>query len=216
MIPDPVATAGLVAREVRTGTRGASPTRIAIARRTYPTDQADLWDALTNAERLPRWFLPLTGELAIGGRYQLEGNAGGTIEQCAPPESFAVTWEMGPQVSWLRVRLSPSGAGTELVLEHEAPVDPEFWAQYGPGAVGVGWDLALMGLGLHLTSGEAIDPDLENAFSTSPEGIEFVRASANDWARAAITDGDDPASAEAAAERTLAFYTTMPEDETPG
>ncbi|MBD8504869.1 SRPBCC family protein [Hoyosella sp. G463] len=214
MIPDPVATAGLVAREVRSGSRGDTPTRTVIARRTYSTDQADLWDALTNAERLPRWFLPISGELAIGGQYQLKGNAGGTIEQCEPPDSLSVTWEMGPQVSWLRVRLSPAGKGTELELEHEAPVDPEFWAQYGPGATGAGWDLALMGLGLHLASGEAIDPDVENAFSTSPEGVEFVRACASAWARAAIADGDDPDSAHAAAERTLAFYTTVPEDET--
>ncbi len=216
MIPDPLATAGLVAREVRSGTREDTATRTVIARRTYSTDQADLWDALTNAERLPRWFLPVSGELAQGGKYQIEGNAGGTVEQCSPPESFAVTWEMGPQVSWLRVRLAPASDGTELELAHEAPVDPEFWAQYGPGAVGAGWDLALMGLGLHLDSGVAVDPDLENAISTSPEGIAFVQASTEGWARAAIADGDDPTDAHAAAERTLAFYTTVPEDETPG
>src|SRR5690348_9465302 len=71
MITDPVASAGLVPREVRSGTRDGAPTKIAIARRTYATDQADLWDALTNIERIPRWFLPVTGELKVGGRYQL-------------------------------------------------------------------------------------------------------------------------------------------------
>ena len=60
------------------------PVRVAVARRTYPTDQADLWDCLTNAERIPRWFLPVSGELVEGGRYQTEGNAGGVIEKvCA-------------------------------------------------------------------------------------------------------------------------------------
>jgi len=34
---DPVATAGLATREVRSGSRDGAPTRIAIARRTYPT-----------------------------------------------------------------------------------------------------------------------------------------------------------------------------------
>src|SRR3546814_4343737 len=63
MIIDPVATAGLVAREVRTGSRDGVPTKIAVATRTYPTDQADLWDAVTNPDRIPRWFLPVSGEL---------------------------------------------------------------------------------------------------------------------------------------------------------
>src|SRR6476661_6556992 len=109
MTLDPVASAGLVTREVRSGTRDGAPTKIAIARRTYATDQADLWDALTNAERIPRWFLPVTGELKVGGRYQLEGNAGGTVERCDEPGSFAVTWEFGGQVSWLQITLVPDG-----------------------------------------------------------------------------------------------------------
>jgi uncharacterized protein YndB with AHSA1/START domain len=74
---DPVTAAGLVARQIRSGERGGAPTRVAVARRAYPTDSADLWDCLTNPERIPRWFLPVTGELAEGGRYQVVGNAGG-------------------------------------------------------------------------------------------------------------------------------------------
>ena len=34
----------------------------------------------------------------LGGRYQLEGNAGGAIERCDPPRSFAATWEYGGDV----------------------------------------------------------------------------------------------------------------------
>ena len=75
---DPVATAGLVAREIRTSERDGAPTKIAIARRTYRTDRDDLWDALTSAERIPRWFMPISGDLEPGGRFQIEGNAGGT------------------------------------------------------------------------------------------------------------------------------------------
>jgi uncharacterized protein YndB with AHSA1/START domain len=110
MTIDPLATAGLVTREVRSGSRDGAATKIAVARRTYSTDQADLWDALTNAERIPRWFLPVSGNLEPGGRYQLEGNAGGVIENCDEPESFAVTWEYGQMMSWLEVTLIPAGA----------------------------------------------------------------------------------------------------------
>jgi hypothetical protein len=39
----------------------------------YPASQSDLWDAVTNADRIPRWFLPVSGDLRLGGHYQLEG-----------------------------------------------------------------------------------------------------------------------------------------------
>ena len=53
-IEDAARTVGLVTREVRTGSRDGAVTRVAVARRTYPTDRADLWDAVTNPERIPR------------------------------------------------------------------------------------------------------------------------------------------------------------------
>ncbi|MTV24076.1 polyketide cyclase [Nitriliruptoraceae bacterium ZYF776] len=181
-------------------------------RRRYATHAADLWEAVTDRDRLPRWFLPVSGDLEVGGRYQLEGNAGGTIEACEPPRSFAATWEYADQVSWIRVRLTPDGDETVLELAHEAPVgDPEFWDTYGPGAAGIGWDLGLLGLGLHLeTDGAPVDPQAAQAWAISEEGVAFVCAAAQRWADAAIADGDDPGAARAAAEATVAFYTVPP------
>jgi uncharacterized protein YndB with AHSA1/START domain len=211
MTGDPLATVGLATREVRNGSRDGAPTKIAIARRTYRTDQGDLWDAVTNGERIPRWFLPVSGELAPGGRYQLEGNAGGVVERCEKPDSFAVTWEYGEMMSWLEVNLSLMDDGTMLELVHEAPVDPDTWVTYGPGAVGVGWDLGLMGLGLHLDTGAPVDPELALTFPASPEGVEFIRQAAAGWADAAIEAGDEPGVARAGAASTISFYTGTPE-----
>jgi uncharacterized protein YndB with AHSA1/START domain len=211
MTLDPIATADLVAREVSTGQRDGVATRVVVARRTYATDQADLWDAVTNTERLPRWFLPVTGDLRIGGRYQIEGNAAGTVEQCDEPDRFAVTWEYAEQVSWLTVTLTPVDGGTTLELAHEAPVDPEFWAQYGPGATGIGWDLGLLGLGLHVDSGEPVDPMYRDNWAVTLDGIAFVRHAATRWADAAMADGDDAPAAGEAAENTVTFYTVPPD-----
>src|SRR5215472_7369827 len=116
MTIDPLTAAGLVTRVVRSGTRDGAPTKIAIASRVYQTGQADLWDALTNADRIPRWFLPVSGDLRVGGRYQLEGNAGGVVERCKEPESFSVTWEFGGMLTWLEVTLTPDGGRTTLEL----------------------------------------------------------------------------------------------------
>lgn len=208
---DPIATAGLVAREVRTGERDGVATRIVVARRTYHTDQADLWDAVTNPERLPRWFLPVTGELRLGGRYQIEGNAGGRVERCDEPERFEVTWEYGEPISWLMVALSAAARDTVFELAHEAPVDPGFWAQFGPGATGIGWELGLLGLGLHVDSGEPVDPMYDDDWAVTEDGITFVRLAAEEWADAAVADGDDASAAREAAENTVTFYTVPPE-----
>jgi uncharacterized protein YndB with AHSA1/START domain len=185
--------------------------RVLTISQVYDTDVDDLWDACTNPERIPRWFLPVSGDLKLGGKYQLEGNAGGTVERCDPPKSFAATWEMNGGVSWIEVRLTPEGAGTRFELEHVAHVD-DHWDQFGPGAVGIGWDGALVGLVLHLSApGTAVDPEAAMAWMMSPEGIRFMTASNDAWYEADVAAGADPAKARAAADRTLAFYTTPPE-----
>jgi uncharacterized protein YndB with AHSA1/START domain len=199
---------GAVVRRVEDRQHEGTPVRVVVASRRYDTDIDDLWDALTRAERIPRWFLAVSGDLRLGGKYQLEGNAGGTITECEPPHSLAVTWEFGGGVSWVKVRLSAAGEGrTDLTLEHLAPIDPH-WDTYGPGAVGVGWDLTLIGLALHLAArGAAVDKDEFAAWSASDDGKAFIRGSAEGWCAADIANGEDPAKARAAAETTAKFYT---------
>ncbi|MEV4142695.1 SRPBCC family protein [Amycolatopsis sp. NPDC049691] len=185
--------------------------RVLTISQVYDTDVDDLWDACTNPERIPRWFLPVSGELKVGGKYQFEGNAGGTVERCDPPKSFAATWEFGGNVSWIEVRLTPEGDGTRFELEHVAHVD-ERWGEFGPGAVGIGWDGALVGLVLHLRApGTAVDPEAAMAWMMSPDGIRFMTASGEAWYEADVAAGADPEQARAAADRTLKAYTTPPE-----
>ena len=76
---------GEVTRSVSTVELDGAPARRSVVSRLYATGIDDLWDAMTNPERIPRWFLPVTGDLRLGGTYQLEGNAGGRIEECEPP-----------------------------------------------------------------------------------------------------------------------------------
>jgi uncharacterized protein YndB with AHSA1/START domain len=186
----------------------AGTARVLTTSQSYDATLEELWDACTSAERIPRWFLPITGDLRVGGRYQLEGNASGTIERCDPPRSFAATWEYGDELTRIEVRLEPAGDGrTRLTLEHVAHVDDARWLQFGPGAVGVGWDLALMGLELHLATAVANDPAEWAAWMGSPEGVEFVTRSSRGWADASIATGTDATEARAAEERATTFYT---------
>jgi uncharacterized protein YndB with AHSA1/START domain len=63
-----------------------------LIRRSYDAPSVDVWDALTDPERVRRWFYPLTGDLRAGGTFQLEGNAGGDIVRCEPPRLLRVTF----------------------------------------------------------------------------------------------------------------------------
>jgi uncharacterized protein YndB with AHSA1/START domain len=199
---------GAVKRDVRATERDGKPAVTVVATRIYDTDLADAWDALTNRERIPRWFLPIEGELKLGGRYQLVGNAGGTITACEPPGRLALTWEMGPTVSWVEIRLEPVGQGrTRLTLEHTAPRDEKLWKQWGPGAVGIGWDLGMLGLAMHFASGRDSVTKEGQAWAASDDGKRFQAGAGHDWARASIAMGTDATEAREAAARTYAFYT---------
>ena len=198
---------GAVTRGVESRIHDGRPANVVIAARTYDTTVEDLWDAITTKERIPRWFLPISGELRLGGRYQLHGNAGGTITRCEPPRAVGMTWEYGGTMSWVEVRLEPTSDGrAHLELEHIAHVDP-MWDEFGPGATGIGWDMALAGLANHIETGTAVDPREAMAWLGSENGKEFVRGSSEGWCRAAIAAGTDEAVAKAAAARTTAAYT---------
>src|SRR5262247_4428709 len=179
---------GVEVRRVENREHLGKPALVAVAIRTYDTTVDDLWDAVTTPERLTRWFLPVEGDLKLGGRYQLKGNAGGTITRCERPEALDVTWEFMGGTSWVTVRLAPDGRKARLTLEHIAHKDgigEEHLKKFGPGAVGIGWDLSLEGLRRHLAG-----PSFELAHEAgerwmqSDEGKTFMRASGEAWGAA--------------------------------
>lgn len=195
-------------RELGRATLPAGEAYTVALRRRYDADIEDVWDALTSPERLSRWFLPVSGDLRLGGRYQLAGNAGGEILACEPPRRLTVSWLFGPDAedgtSEVEVRLTPGPAGdTEFELIHASVVDPHYFPTYGPGAGGVGWDLGLLALA-RLLAGDETENLAE--FDKSPEGREFSRRSAAAWGRAHLAAGGDPEQVAAAVEATTKFY----------
>ena len=179
--------------------------------RSYTTAIEDLWDAVTNVQRFPRWFTAVSGDLELGGRYQVEGNASGSITACEPLSHFSLTWEFAGDVSWVDVRLTAEGDGVRLSLTHTALLSPH-WDTYGPGAVGVGWESGMLGLAYHIADPDVPLPDME-AFATSRDGRAFITGSSDGWARAAVAAGTAPDTADLAGRRTTAFYTGEPEPE---
>jgi uncharacterized protein YndB with AHSA1/START domain len=198
-----------VSRKVGVKERAGGEAKVVTISQAYDTDVDDLWDACTNPERLPRWFAPVTGELRLGGRYQIEGNASGTVEQCDPPKRFNITWEYGGDVSWVEVRLSPEATGgARFELEHTAFVDDERWAEFGPGAVGLGYDISLASLARHIADAAATSYQEMAEWWGSAEGKRFLTKAGERWYAADVAGGTPAEAARAAADRCTAAYTS--------
>ena len=161
-----------------------------------------MWDAFTDTEQIKRWFYPVSGDLQLGGAFQLEGNAGGEIKRCEPPRLLKVTF--GGPTSLVELRLSPDGADRAVLeLEHTVPID---MAMSGAGSlyVGRGWDGAFVALGLYLDGVLADDPV---AAASSPEALELSRESVHAWITAVEASGTATADElEAAAEMSFATF----------
>ena len=71
------------------------------------------------------------------------------------------------------VKLAADSGKARMTLEHTAIIE-DHWNQFGPGAVGIGWDLALTGLALHLATGASVDHETAEAWMGSPDGKEFM------------------------------------------
>jgi len=185
------------------------PVRVVSGARTYDADIEELWDAITDAERISLWFASISGELKLGGRYQLKGNAGGEITRCDAPTAFDVTWECGGSLSWVTVRLESVSDGTRLTLQHLMGKDKaseDHWKKYGPGATGVGWEFGFLGLELYKKTGEPVVESELNAWCTTSDGKSFIKACAKEWGEAHIRAGEDKSMAESMAAETAAFY----------
>ena len=153
-------------------------------RRTFAAPVAAVWSALTEPEQVQRWFLPVSGDLRVGGTFQTQGNAGGEILRCEPPQALDVTW--GGPTSLVEIRLTPSAnAETTLDFAHIVPLS---LAGSGAGAlfVGPGWDGAVLALARYLADDTAADPAVA---ASSPEALAVNRAAIDAWVAAIRASG---------------------------
>ena len=67
---------GAVERSVSPLERDGQPARAVTLSRSYATTVEDLWDAVTNSQRIPRWFLPVSGQLEPGGAISWKATQG--------------------------------------------------------------------------------------------------------------------------------------------
>ena len=99
----------------------AGDARVAVFRRTYDAPIEDVWDACTDPERLRRWYVPVTGDLHVGGRFEQAMMGGGEVVECDAPRYLKVS--LGGGADEIELRLSADGSSTRLELQHATTID---------------------------------------------------------------------------------------------
>ncbi|MGW7295200.1 SRPBCC domain-containing protein [Streptomyces xiamenensis] len=172
--------------------------RTILIRRHLPAWVVDVWDAVTDPGRLSQWFLPVTGELELGGAFRIEGNASGEILRCEAPNLLAVTWNFGTgPSSELMLRLADVSRGETALELEQAPIpdlidmdgrrlDPVL-NDYETGlfGLGTGWELALISLARFLGGEPITDPA---TWEEAPEVQNFAVRSGDLWAQLAADE----------------------------
>lgn len=135
--------------------------------RVYDTDAADLWAAVTDPERLVRWFAPVDGDLREGGRFTIhfDDNAvpGCRVTSCETPNAYAWEWPHATHTSLIAVAVEPVAGGARLRLTHTRLV-----ASSAAGYA-AGWDVYLRRLVEEIAGGEVRDTWAED-WSRAHEG----------------------------------------------
>ena len=73
----------------------------------FDTDIDDVWSAITDPDRLARWYGEVEGDLRLGGEYRARLHASGwegtgRVEECEPPRRF-----LCPEPRTSRTRIPP-------------------------------------------------------------------------------------------------------------
>jgi len=143
--------------------------------RTYATTPEDVWDAVTDRDRLARWMAPYRGELRLGGRWEALNSDGtvfswGVVTACEPPRSYTTTWEYeGEDQSVVTVAVEEHPEGARLTLVHAGVVDQGY---------GAGWQAYLEQLddALGVAPSAVVDPHRTAPITWDARYTELVEA----------------------------------------
>jgi uncharacterized protein YndB with AHSA1/START domain len=146
----------------------------AVIKRRVAAPRERVFQAMTQAEHLQRWFFPsIDGEavphaevdLRVGGRYRIamyrpDGDitamVGGSYHEVQPPEKLVFSWAWeAPQAdsseTLVTVELHDVQGGTQIIITHE-----RFPGQTGQQEHTIGWNCALERFVLLMEAGETL------------------------------------------------------------
>src|ERR1700761_2106902 len=124
----------------------------------YDTGIDDLWAAITDPDRVARWYGRVDGDLRLGGQFHLfvdgsEWDGTGVVEACEPPRHLQVRTQEAaePYEEVIEATLTADGDQTVLVIEARGmPLDKV--AFYG-----AGWQMHAEDLAAYLAGRDRAD-----------------------------------------------------------
>ncbi|MEU6643075.1 SRPBCC family protein [Saccharomonospora sp. NPDC046836] len=191
-----------VYREVSRQSDAGDQTAGVLLRRRYPTSVEEVWAAVTNPARIGGWYAPVSGDLHVGGRFQLGDVASGEILRCERPHLLRLGWDPGGGTVQLRLAADDDG-GTVLELTHTTPSETT-WSDTVPVQLGPGWDVSLLALDQLLRGERAHGPVV---WRQSPDVQRFSQHVISAWASATEAAGTAaPAEITRATTAALALH----------
>jgi uncharacterized protein YndB with AHSA1/START domain len=126
----------------------------------YDTGIDDLWAAITDPDRVARWYGRVEGDLRLGGEFRLfvegsEWDGTGVVEACEPPRRLQVRTQEAAEAyeEVIEATLAADGDQTVLVIEVRGmPLDKV--AFYG-----AGWQLHAEDLAAYLAGRDRADAE---------------------------------------------------------
>jgi len=124
----------------------------------FDTGIDELWAALTDTQRLARWYGEIEGELRVGGEFRAHLHASGwegtgRVEECEPPRRFLVVSKASeePDEDSTEVTLTGDSDQTTLVVEQRGSPLDLLWAY------GAGLQIHVEDLAAYITGRERVD-----------------------------------------------------------
>ncbi len=105
----------------------------------FDTDIDDVWSALTDPDRLARWYGEVEGDLRLGGEYRARLHASGwegtgRVEACEPPRRLLLVTEGPGEAGRGEIEVTLTGDGDHTVVVWEERGMPlKLIAAYGAG-----------------------------------------------------------------------------------
>lgn len=118
--------------------------RSVLMRRVVAFPVAQVWKAVSDADRLVTWLGPVNGRLHQGSVVDFSG-AVVQIMECRPPTRLDLRWTLMGETNEIHLELRAGAQGTEVSLEHAGLVNPAA-VGYGPS-----WEERLQHLVEHLS-----------------------------------------------------------------
>lgn len=131
-------------REVRRANDGSS----AFLDCNYNAPLEKVWEAITNRDKLAKWFGKVSGDMSQGAEltFYLGVDISSRVLAFEPFHKLVLTWlHPGREEDKVKIRLKANSKGTLLELEQFSKDKTDWW--FGAGA---GWESALVRLSLLL------------------------------------------------------------------